>query len=189
MTFGDGLDLGSALRRLRTARGWSLREASHRSGTSLPSLSAWENGTRHPKADALARLLESLGAEPREKARLLHLVDPVSTRVLLAKSPLGLPVSVGMVLRLMRKRRDISQADFARRMGVSQAAVSQWELGDTVPSAEAILAATFALGATDEETLALVSAEGRGDAKLSHDPEIARSQIWDLTIPRFIQET
>ncbi|RYG45730.1 XRE family transcriptional regulator, partial [bacterium] len=146
-------------------------------------------GSRRPRAEALARLLDLLEAEPREKARLLQLVDPLSTKVVLASSPLGLPVSVGMVLPVMRRRRNLSQSVFARRIGVSQAAVSQWESGDTVPSAEAIHAAGFALGATVEETLALVSAEGSGDGNLSYDMEVARAQIWDLTIPRFIQET
>ncbi|RYG46035.1 XRE family transcriptional regulator [bacterium] len=189
MTSADAPDLGSSLRRLRRARGWRLEEASRQIGVSAPALSTWENGGRRPRTDTLARLLDALEAEPREKARLLHLVDPLSSKILLARSPLGSPVSVGMVLRVMRRRRGISQSDFARRIGVSQAAVSHWESGDTAPSVEAIHAIGFALDATVEETLALASAEGGGDGRLSHDPEVARAQIWDSTLPRSIQET
>ncbi|RYG39805.1 XRE family transcriptional regulator, partial [bacterium] len=94
-----------------------------------------------------------------------------------------------MVLRVMRRRRHLSQIAFARRIDVSQAAVSQWESGDTLPSTEAILAISFALGATAEETLALASAEGSGDGELSHDMEVARAQIWDPNLPLFLQET
>jgi len=96
----------------------------------------------------------------------------------LADSPFGAPVDVGMVLRVMRERRGMRQADLARQIGVSQAAVSRWEVGDTAPSTEAIHAAGFALGATAEETLALASAAGNGEGGLSHDPLLARQQIW-----------
>ncbi|RYG45872.1 XRE family transcriptional regulator, partial [bacterium] len=79
MAFADDLELGSSLRRLRGARGWKLEEASFRSGVSISALSTWETGIRRPRADALGRLLDLLEAEPREKARLLQLVDPLSS--------------------------------------------------------------------------------------------------------------
>jgi len=39
-----------------------------------------------------------------------------------------------MDIRTFRLSRDITQADLAESIGVSQAAISQWELGVTFPS-------------------------------------------------------
>jgi len=82
----------------------------------------------------------------------------------------------------------MGQADLARQIGVSQAAVSRWEVGDAAPSNETIHAVGFALGATVEETLALASTEGSGEGGLSQDPLLAREQIWDRSLPRPFRE-
>ncbi len=41
-------------------------------------------------------------------------------------------------LKLLRVENGISQAEFAKRIGVSQAAVAQWEKGATSPSASQV---------------------------------------------------
>ena len=43
------------------------------------------------------------------------------------------PMAMGRVIRLARQRRNMKQADLARRLGVRQSAVSQWESGKKAP--------------------------------------------------------
>ncbi|RYG35628.1 XRE family transcriptional regulator [bacterium] len=181
-------NLGATLRNLRLARGLGLDEASRRSGASKAALSSWENGHRRPRGPALARLLDALSADARTKARLLQQADPQQARIVLADSVLGAPVDVGMVLRVMREGRGMAQADLARQIGVSQAAVSQWESGDALPSAETIHAVGFALGATVEETLALASVQGGKAGELVNDPEAVLTQMWTAHIPSSLRE-
>lgn len=182
-------DLGTALRSLRTARGLRLDEASKSAGVSKGSLSAWENGTSRPRGPALERLLTAFDADARDKAHLLHLADPLHARIALANTPLGAPVNVGMVLRVIRTRRGLTQADLARQVGVSQAAVSQWEMGDGTPAAETLHEICFTLGATAEETIALTSAsEGGHHPGLPDDPERAIDQIWNKPGPYSLRE-
>jgi len=173
------LELGATLRGLRLVRGLGLSEVARRSGASKAALSAWENGTRRPRGPALARLLDALEADTRSKARLLRLAEPQNARMVLADSPLGASVNVGVVLRVMRERRGIAQADLARQLGVAQATVSRWETGEGVPSTETLHALGFALGATAEETLALASAQGEGDAGLPDDVDAVVARIWE----------
>ncbi|RYG48830.1 XRE family transcriptional regulator [bacterium] len=184
----DEEGLGAALRALRLSRGLSLADAAARGGTSKAALGAWEIETRQPRGPALARLLEALGADDRTKARLLDLADPEHARLALAGSPFGSHVDVGMVLRAMRERRGLAQADLAGRLGVSQAAVSKWELGEAAPSVETVHALGFALGALAEETLALASAAGRGGGGLPQSPEAALAAMGAHAVPYALRE-
>ncbi len=183
MPYGGEQTLGAALRSLRRSRNLSLSEAAARAGASKAALGAWEAGTRQPRGPALARLLTALGADDRTKARLLTLADPQHARIVLADSPFALSVDIGMVLRAMRERRGATQADLARKLGVSQATVSRWEAGDDAPSTETLHALGFALGAAAEETLALASAAGHGGGGLPDAPEAAPSRMRPYNTP------
>ena len=147
------------------------------SGVARSTLRSWENGESRPRGPALARLLDALEAEPRLRARILQAADPAYARLELTHSPLGAPVDVGTVLRAMRARRGLTQADLARRVGVTQGTVSHWEVGESLPSAETIHAAGFALGATAEETVALAGAQGTGRAGLPEDLQAAHARV------------
>ena len=169
--------LDQELRNLRVLRRLSLGTAAALANVSKSALSAWENGTSRPRGAGFARLLDALEAEPRLRARLLHAADPAFARVELVHSPLGAPVEVGAVVRAMRARRGLTQADLARRVGLTQSAVAHWEAGDAVPPADTLHAIGFALGATVEETLALASARNDEKASLPDDPEAAFAQL------------
>lgn len=58
-----GLELGNALRGLRTKRGLGLRELGRRSGMAAASLSAIENGTSSPTFATLHKVLRVLGTD------------------------------------------------------------------------------------------------------------------------------
>ncbi len=55
-------------------------------------------------------------------------------------------------IRRLRKRLDMSQTKFAKRMGVRQATVSDWETGKQAPSLMARRLLDRIAGATDEDT-------------------------------------
>ena len=57
------IDLGARVRELRTERGWSLDEASARTGLSRSSLFKIEKGQMSPTFDALQRLAKGFGLE------------------------------------------------------------------------------------------------------------------------------
>ena len=169
----EGNDLGTALKGLRLSRGLGLSETARRAGTSKAALSKWEGGTHLPRGPAFGRLLDVLEADPRTRARLLAAADPAYARIALADAPLGAPVHVGLVLRAIRGRANVTQADLARAVGVTQATVARWESGEAAPAGGSLHAACFALDAAPEELLALAHAADEGPLDLPDDPEAA----------------
>ena len=162
--------LGEDLRALRVARRLSLGAAAIRAGLSKSALMGWEAGRSRPRGPGFARLLDVLEAEPRPRARLLHAADPQHARIELANTALGAPVDVGAVIRAMRGRRGMTQAELARAAGVTQATVARWESGDAIPSGENLHASAFALGASPEEAVALACAQGVPSGRLPDAP-------------------
>ena len=173
---------GATLRRLRTASGLGLAEAARGAGLGKGTVGNWEADRRSPGGAGLDRLLRVLDAPARERVRLLASADPGYARITLARSPFGAPVDLGTVLRAIRERRGLTQAELAARVGVTQGAVAKWESGDSVPAPETVHAVGFALGLGAEETLALASARGEGHAGIPDDPEAAHvglgQQLW-----------
>jgi len=169
--------LGARLKALRQARGLSRDAAAAGGETSTETLKGWESGRRAPRGPALDRLLLSLEATPRERADLLARNDEAYARVALMDTPHGPPVDHGALLRAFRLRGGWTQAEAARRTGVSQSAVAQWEAGSRIPEGAALHAALFALGATGEEALALLAhphASAAGDDPLKVHDDIER---------------
>ena len=163
-------ELGEELRTLRLARGLSLGVAAERAGLSKSALAGWESGRSRPRGSGFARLLDSLEAEPRPRARLLHAADPQFAQFALADTALGAPVDLGAVIRAMRLRRGMTQAEVARAAGVTQATVARWESGDTVPSGATLHTVAHALGASPEEGVALVCTQGVASGMLPDAP-------------------
>lgn len=56
-----------------------------------------------------------------------------------------------MQIRVVRKKCGITQAQLAEKIGVNQKAVSQWERGDTNPSADKLPAIAATLGCTIDD--------------------------------------
>ena len=54
-------------------------------------------------------------------------------------------------LQELRKKKGLSQAQLAESLGVIQKAVSQWETGETLPTADKLPAIADALGCTIDE--------------------------------------
>ena len=161
---------GEELRTLRLARGLSLNAAAERAGLSKSALAGWESGRSRPRGAGFARLLDAMETETRPRARLLHAADPQFAQFALADTALGAPVDLGAVIRAMRLRRGMTQAEVARAAGVTQATVARWESGDTVPSGATLHTAAYALGASPEEGVALVCTQGVASGTLPDSP-------------------
>ena len=60
-TIVEPLDLGTRVRELRKAKGWTLEQAAERAGLARSTLSKIENGQMSPTYDGLKKLAEGLG--------------------------------------------------------------------------------------------------------------------------------
>jgi transcriptional regulator with XRE-family HTH domain len=149
------LSLGAELRLLRTAMGLGLNEAAGRSKISNAALSQWERGMRTPSGAALDRLLEVLKVDARTRARILTGADPFYARIALAAEPLGPVVDIAQLLRGMRLRSRMTQAELANLCSIRQSSVAGWEAGDALPSQESLQRALVALDASSEEMEAI----------------------------------
>ena len=58
------MDTASLIRNARERAGMTQAVLAERAGTSAPTISAYEHGARHPRADVLLRLLAAAGVEP-----------------------------------------------------------------------------------------------------------------------------
>ncbi|MCB9765984.1 MAG: helix-turn-helix transcriptional regulator [Alphaproteobacteria bacterium] len=65
--------LGSRIRHLRKARGWTLADLAQRADVQIADLSKWETGKRGPNVESLIKLADGLGVPPAE---LFELTDP-----------------------------------------------------------------------------------------------------------------
>jgi transcriptional regulator with XRE-family HTH domain len=144
-------------------RGVSIHQAAARSGLSQSSLSEWESGRHVPRPELLAFLLDGLRATPEERRRLYELLGQAG-----AWEALGLPpeARVGSfnadALLGLRLRARLTQQGLAGALGISQAAISRWERGDTEPRPEQLGRLAGALGLRPEELAALAGgARGR----------------------------
>lgn len=83
----------------------------------------------------------------------------------------ALPVSGGELLRALRVRRGLSQADAARAIGVTQALLSRWENNDCWPENTRLLALCQVLQATPGETHGLATRGWQNHQELPRDRE------------------
>jgi len=151
---------------LRCRRGLSLRGLGRRAGVSHDSLGAWERGERLPRLPELVAALTALGASPAERLCLITLVPAPRALSHARREEAGrggwaslagpLPGG-GDMLRAMRLRRGLTQAEAARAAGVSQGRLAEWERSGDWPDAGRLHALCLALGAHAEEVAALTS--------------------------------
>jgi transcriptional regulator with XRE-family HTH domain len=97
------LQLGKAIKLVRTAQGLSLGEVAKQSKVGMPFLSLLESGQRHPSLDSLRRIASALGI-------------PSEALVLLAQSQGGsLNSADGAVLDLAESVRRLADAEESLR--------------------------------------------------------------------------
>lgn len=92
---------GPSLRRLREARGRSLREAAAVVEISVPYLSDIERETKSPPSDEKVRTLAAwLGASPDQEAELLTKASLARRRVRLPQDPRAAALSQALMRRV-----------------------------------------------------------------------------------------
>ncbi|RYG41837.1 XRE family transcriptional regulator, partial [bacterium] len=123
-------------------------------------------------------LLDALEVDARTRSRLIALADPFQAQILLTHEDWGAPLHLGAMLRAFRLRAKSTQADLARRIGVSQSAVAQWESGDSLPGPSPLQSALLALGASGEESVAILAATS--SEPLSDDVNVRFASIRNL---------
>lgn len=152
--------VGALLWELRTAGGWTLGKLARRAGVSKAALSRWESGSRQPRVMELEAALDALGANAARRALVFARIEaPRALRHLrrIADPGLGAPPTAGDLLRAMRLRKGWTQEQTAARVGVVRTAVAHWERSERLPSTEQIQALCYALGAQEEELIALTT--------------------------------
>lgn len=128
-----------------------------RVGATKRSILDWESDRHVPSGAMLDRLLDVLRSPEPERAGLLARFAPIYARTRLAHEPLGAPIHCGQILRAMRLRREWTQTELARGLGMTQGALAKWESGLTDPAEDAIKRMLDLLLATPEERTALTA--------------------------------
>lgn len=77
-----------------------------------------------------------------------------------------------LAIKELRKKLHISQADFAKAVGVSMRTVGSWERGESFPNAEQVWNAALALGCSPNEILSWDGKENEDDKITSDEREI-----------------
>lgn len=152
--------VGTLLWELRTAGGWSLGKLAQRAGVSKAALSQWESSSRQPRVEELEAVLDALGTDAAGRALVFARIEaPRALRHLRATVDpgLGAPPSAGDLLRAMRLRKGWTQEQAAAQVGVVRTAIAHWERGERLPAAEQVQALCYALGAREEELVALTT--------------------------------
>lgn len=72
-------------------------------------------------------------------------------------------------IRKIRERKKISQESIAALIGVTQGAVSQWESGNTMPTAQNIIDLARILGCTTDDIL-ITDKEDKHNGKTEIQP-------------------
>ena len=171
--------VGQEIRRLRQARGLSLRGLARLAGISASALSRWEAEKRLPNIPELDAVLNALETSEPQKRAVLRLINaPRAVQRLRAfggdaPSYLG---GGGDLLWAMRQRNGWTQAQTAQAAGVTQAQIARWESGDVWPDAAHLHRVCWCLNAGAKEIAALTGIE-RGEALSGVLPNAA--QKWD----------
>ncbi len=120
-------------------------------GVSMTSVADWEQGRKFPEWHSLVRLADLFGlsTEDIERLRPPHGTE-AALRLLAPANASGLPDlghrSLAWLMLAWRHRQGVTQAELAKRCGVTQSAVSLWEKGREFPQGRTLLRLAGVLG-------------------------------------------
>ena len=148
-------------RALRQKKALSQSELAQRSGVSLRALAYWEAGTCLPRIPELQSTLNALEATPEEAAQVIGLLEtPRALRLTQTERKNAdaggiAGAGIGDLLRAMRMRRRMTQAELAERLRVTRQSVIRWESRQNFVGEENLERLCALLGAAPEERRAL----------------------------------
>lgn len=143
--------IGELLREWRTKRGLSLGTLAQRATIDKSTLSRWESGKTAPRLQELEAVLSVMGISSQERRDAMESVSSPRGFALMGDREDRPPVG-GDLLRAMRLRQRMTQAQVARLAGVSQGRLAKWESGEDCPSAERLLTLCHTLNSHPNET-------------------------------------
>ena len=156
------------LRALRQKNGLTQSRLARRSGIARRTLAYWEAGDYLPRIPELKAALSALAATPEESARLINLLDtPRGLRLAETERTTGKEedfdrqeedfagAGTGDLLRAMRMRHRMTQAELAAQLRINRQSVLRWEAGQNFISGESLERLCVVLGAAPEERRAL----------------------------------
>lgn len=120
----EGETLPNRIREHRLAAGLTLEQLAGKIGTTNQQVQRLETGARKLSEEWMVGLAEALGVPVQ---------DLLSTSKGGGDRKAADETTIGGRLRSAREAAGISQADIARKLGISRAAISQWEANDTNP--------------------------------------------------------
>lgn len=172
-------ELGLFLCQLRTARGWSLTQASEAAGVARATLHRWERGKFYPRLPELDAVLAVLEATPQQKRRAVALVDAPRAQTQVREdihrfgqmSGIGPIPGRGDLLRALRLRQGLTLDTVASGIGVSTRTLRFWEKGEIWPTADKLHNLCILLKAHEQEIIALTCMTGSPTAApaIPHD--------------------
>lgn len=159
--------IGELIRKLRTARGMSLRRLAKAAGIAPGTISYWEAGRVQPRIPELDAVLDALDClESLRREAYAHINAPralaklrdtaLLTKDLPGEDPVWLPAS-GDLLRSLRLRRGLTLERAATMLGVQPSTISRWEQSKTLSSESRLEAYCSLLCAYPEERDALTN--------------------------------
>ena len=149
------------LRALRQIKKLTQSELARRSGIARRTLVYWEAGESQPHIPELQAVLRGLAATTAEAASLLHSLNtPRGLRLAETERTANrgedfAGAGLGDLLRALRLRRRMTQADLAANLRLNRQMVLRWESGQNFISAESLERLCGVLGVAPEERLAL----------------------------------
>lgn len=152
---------GERLHMARRAAHFQQQELADVVGVASSTISCYECGTREPSLDTLLKISRCLGVtadyllgcpSDDEDSRMDMNMD-MTERVK--------ELPIGERIKYVRQCMGISQGELSRRLGISQAAVAQWEHGIRVPKLASLMRIATALEVS-VDTFTSIPVQGKG---------------------------
>lgn len=125
------MEFSEKLKFARTKAGYSQKHLATKLFISQQAYAKYETGTTSPNPETLKKISELLGVSVDYLLGDEHTrtgsVIPVETNIF------------SMNLKDIRKQKGLSQAELAKKIGVSRSAVSMWEIGASQPDNDLLL--------------------------------------------------
>ena len=135
--------LGNEIKRRRFMLGMSYRTLARAINVSRTTVYSWEKGKAMPSIRMLPRLAEALHVKGTE------LLYPSDSSAPIAK----LNERVVQEIRRLRLSREITQEEFAKKVGVTWSTVARWETGEVAPAIKYLSKFAEILGVSEEDLL------------------------------------
>ncbi len=135
--------LANEIKRRRLMLGVSCKELAHAVGCGYTSVYGWENGTALPSTVMLPKLARALNVTETE---LFHPSDNSEPIVKLSER-------VVQEVKRLRLLNEITQEEFAEKVGVAWSTVARWETGEVAPAIKYLPKFAEILGVSEQDLL------------------------------------